>query len=96
MTFEVKHWMPGKAIAFDDNGIPTARLAATPCPDLLTEEEAARFLRLDETKTEDYVRSFHRIRKQGGIPAITHSHKLFFKLTDLIEYINNQQQENPR
>lgn len=52
------HWLPGRIV-------DGQRTPAQPCPDLLTAEEAVRYLRLDEDDVADPHRSLAYYREKG-------------------------------
>lgn len=53
-------WIPGPAI-YDDDGNRIDRGAPEPCPELLDEEQAIRYLQLDDVKGQGW-RKLQRIR----------------------------------
>lgn len=59
MNLVVTTWLPGKLLA------DGTREPASPCPELLTADEAVRYLRLDEIGTNEPARALTHYREQG-------------------------------
>ena len=68
----------------------------TPCPELLTEEEAIRFLRLDTVNIKDRAATLKRYRKDGLLRGVQISKKIFYKRTELENLIERLMEKNPR
>jgi len=51
----------------DEHGFVIENVAPQPCPELLTAEEAVRYLRLDEAGTKDPERSLKHLRQAWGL-----------------------------
>ena len=49
--------------------LPDGNGGFTPCPELMTEDEAIRFLRLDQINTEDSSSTLRYYRKKGLLRA---------------------------
>ena len=69
---------------------------STPCPELLTEEEAIRYLRLDETAVADPSRSLRYYRKAGLLKGTQVGRKVRYRRVELDELLNRLTEENPR
>ncbi|MBW2021160.1 MAG: hypothetical protein JRI65_14390 [Deltaproteobacteria bacterium] len=51
--------------------LPDGNGGYTPCPDLMTEEELIRFLRIPEvSKSEDYHNVIANLKRMRGLPCI--------------------------
>ncbi len=67
-----------------------------PCPELLTEEEAIRYLRLDTVDISDPVATLRRYREQGKLRATQVSKRLFYRRVELDRFLARLTEENPR
>lgn len=68
----------------------------TPCPELLTEDEAIRFLRLDTVNIKDRAATLKRYRKDGLLRGVQISKKIFYIRTELENLIERLMEKNPR
>lgn len=68
----------------------------TPCPELLTEEEAIRYLRLDETGVADPARSLRHYRERGLLRATQVGRRLRYRRVELDRALDRLTEENPR
>ena len=59
----------------------------TPCPDVLTAEEAIRYLRLDTLGVRDPRNTLRNYREQGLIKATKIGRKNFYRKQDLDEFV---------
>ena len=69
---------------------------AVPVPDILTEDEAIRFLRLDQTNTQDPHLTLARYRKRGLLRGTQISRNIRYLREELIEFARRQTEVNPR
>lgn len=67
-----------------------------PCPDLLTEAEAIRWLRLDTIKIANPSATLRRYRDAGSLRAIQISKAILYPVTELRRFIEHQLEANPR
>jgi hypothetical protein len=67
-----------------------------PCPELLTEEEAVRYLRLDTVGITDPSNTLRRYREQGLLRATQVSKKLFYRRMELDRFLDRITEGNPR
>jgi len=67
-----------------------------PCPDVLTEEEAIRYLRLDTVEIKDPGATLRRYRDSGLLRATQLSKRLFYRRVELERFLRRQTDENPR
>lgn len=82
-SYTVAVWLPGRLLDHTTG----ARAQSEPCPALLTSEQAARYLCLDQPGVVDPERILRDIRAREGIPAITLSRTLHFQRTDLDKWL---------
>ncbi len=68
----------------------------TPCPELLTEAEAIRYLRLDTVGITDPSATLRRYRDQGLLRATQVSKRLFYRRLELDRFLERVTEENPR
>lgn len=69
---------------------------AQPCPELLTEEEAARYLRLDTMDLKDPGETLERYRALGLLRGTQISRRVFYRRVELDLFLERQTQANPR
>ena len=63
-------------------------------PEILTAEEAARFLRLDlDRAPEAAVQALHRIEDQRGLVSVRYSRHRLYPLAELRRFIEEEAQE---
>ncbi len=67
-----------------------------PCPELLTEEEAIRYLRLDTVKVARPSETLRRYRDTGLLRATQVSKRLFYRRTELDRFLERLTHSNPR
>lgn len=80
----------------DEHGRLVLELPAVPCPELLTAEEAIRYLRLDETNVSDPERSLKYYRETWGLRGTQLGKKLRYRRIELDRLIERLTDENPR
>ena len=68
----------------------------TPCPELLTEEEAIRYLRLDTVDIVDPKATLRRYREQGLLKGTQVSKRIFYRREELDRFLDRITEENPR
>ena len=68
----------------------------TPCPELLTEEEAIRYLRLDTIDIKDPSATLRTYRKRRMLQGTQVSKKVFYRRTELEAFLTRLTEENPR
>jgi hypothetical protein len=78
-------WLPGLAAE-----------QPTPCPELLTEAEAIRYLRLDTIKISDPSATLRAYRKRGLLKGTQVSKAIFYRRCELDAFLERQTTENPR
>ena len=62
----------------------------TPVPDLLTEEEAIRFLRLDESETKHPKTTLEYYRSEGRLRATQVGKRLRYLKSELLNFLKFQ------
>lgn len=62
----------------------------TPCPYLMTEDEAIRFLRIDTVNIKDRSSTLRRYREAGVLRGIQISKVVLYSLPKLIAFIDRQ------
>jgi len=67
-----------------------------PCPELLTESEAIRYLRLDTINIQHPSHTLRRYRDQGLLRATQVSKSLFYRRIELDRFLERITDENPR
>jgi hypothetical protein len=67
-----------------------------PCPELLTEDEAIRYLRLDETRVEDPSRTLRYYRERGLLRATQVGRRVRYRRIELDRLLERLTEANPR
>ena len=67
-----------------------------PCPELLTEEEAIRYLRLDQVDTDNPAGTLRYYRKRGLLRATQVGKCLRYRRVELDRLLERLTDENPR
>ncbi len=67
-----------------------------PCPELLTEEEAARYLRLDKIDTENPAGTLRYYRKKGLLRATQVGKCIRYRRVELDHLLERLTDVNPR
>jgi hypothetical protein len=80
----------------DTSYLPDGNGGFTPCPDLLTEAEAIRWLRLDQIKVEHPEESIRRYRAAGVLRGVQISKAVLYPLVELRRFIAAQVEARPR
>ena len=73
---------------------PVGDRPAEPAPYLMTDEEAARLLRLDAVK--DPYQALKRYRTTGRLKGVQVGNHVRYTLPDVLKFIEDTKQENPR
>lgn len=68
----------------------------TPCPELMTEDEAIRFLRLDGINTEDPTNTLRYYRKKGFLRATQVGKCIRYRRIELEKLLDRLTEANPR
>ena len=68
----------------------------TPCPELLTEDEAIRFLRLDNINTETPSNTLRYYRKKGFLRATQVGKCIRYRRIELEKLLERLTDANPR
>ena len=76
--------------------LPDGNGGFTPCPELLTEDEAIRFLRLDTVNIKDPAATLRRYRDAGLLRAVQISKKIFYPRAELELFVMRLMEQNPR
>ncbi len=67
-----------------------------PCPELLTEGEAVRYLRLDTINISDPAATLRRYREQRLLRGTQISKRIFYRRAELDRFIERATEGNPR
>jgi hypothetical protein len=67
-----------------------------PCPDLMTEQEAIRYLRLDEIEIKSPEETLRRYRKEGQLRGTQVSKRVFYLRSELDLFLKKITADNPR
>lgn len=67
-----------------------------PCPELLTEDEAIRYLRLDTINISDPSATLRRYRENRLLRGTHISKKIFYRRAELDRFIERVTEGNPR
>jgi len=76
--------------------LPDGNGRFTPCPELLTEEEAIRFLRLDGINTENPANTLRYYRKKGLLQATQVGKCIRYRRIELEKLLERLTETNPR
>ena len=76
-------------VVVDDEGVRSVAPAEI-CPELLTEEEAIRFLRLDTIPDVDARKSLERYRQSGKLRSTRIGRRLMYHIDELRRFIASQ------
>lgn len=69
---------------------------AQACPELLTPDEAARYLRLDVAGVKDVVSTLDRYRAMGLLRGTQVSRRVLYRRVELEKFLDRLTSENPR
>ena len=67
-----------------------------PCPELLTEDEAVRYLRLDTINISHPSATLRRYREQRLLRGTQISKRIFYRRAELDRFIERATEGNPR
>lgn len=67
-----------------------------PCPELLTEKEAVRYLRLDETGVKHPNRTLRRYREMGVLKGTIVGRCVLYRRSELEAFLDLQTERLPR
>ena len=67
-----------------------------PAPDLLTEAEAVRYLRLDTVAVKNPSATLRRYREGGALRAVQISKAILYPLAELRKFVEKKTAEDPR
>jgi len=76
--------------------LPDGNGGFTPCPELLTENEAIRFLRLDSIDVEDPANTLRYYRKKGLLQATQVGKCIRYRRIELEKLLDRLTEANPR
>jgi len=76
--------------------LPDGNGGFTPCPELLTEDEAIRFLRLDGINAEDPANTLRYYRKKGFLRATQVGKCIRYRRIELEKFLERLTEANPR
>lgn len=76
--------------------LPDGNGCFTPCPELLTEEEAIRYLRLDGIDIEDPANTLRYYRKKGLLQATQVGKCIRYRRIELERLLDKLTESNPR
>lgn len=62
----------------------------TPCPYILTEDELIVFLRLDQVQIKRPHDTIRRYRDAGRLRGVQISHRVFYRLKDVLDFVDKQ------
>ena len=96
VTFTSSAVLSGRYERDEESGTLREIEPPRPCPEILTEEETIRYLRLDETDTKNPGESLARYRTMGRLRAVQLGRQLRYRRTDLDEFVKQQRQDVPR
>ncbi len=68
----------------------------SPCPELLTEDEAIRYLRLDTVEIDNPSATLRRYREQGLLRGTQVSKRIFYRRLELDRFLERITDQNPR
>jgi hypothetical protein len=74
--------------------MPTPDGSVQPAPYVMTDEEVARFLRLDGLK--DPAQALKRYRLKGWLTPVQSGNNLRYLLPDVLAFFEKSKEENPR
>jgi hypothetical protein len=76
--------------------LPDGHGGFAPCPELLTEEEAIRYLRLDSINVENPASTLRYYRKKGLLRATQVGKSIRYRRVELDRLLERLTQDNPR
>ena len=76
--------------------LPEPNGQSRPCPELLTEQEAISYLRLDTVGIENPQATLRRYRERGLLRGTQISKRIFYRRLELDRFIERVTEDNPR
>jgi len=76
--------------------VPTAFRPGDPCPELLTEQEAISYLRLDTINIQNPSDTLQRYRALGHLRGTQLSKRVFYLRSELDHFLRKLTDKNPR
>lgn len=76
--------------------LPDGKGNFVPCPELLTEEEAIRYLRLDDVLVKDAANTLKYYRKKGLLCATQVGKCIRYRRVELERFLDKLTEVNPR
>lgn len=76
--------------------MPDGNGGVQPAPELMTESEAVRFLRLDTIALKHPSATLRRYRDAGQLRAVQVSRAILYPLSELRKFIERKTAEDPR
>ena len=83
-----------RQVTRDENGNVVEVVAAEPCPELLTADEAVRLLRLDDLK--DPMDVLYQYRRKGLLRGTQVGRHIRYLRTELIAFLETLTEQKPR
>ena len=78
-------------------GLPDGSGGFTPCPELMTEDELIRFLRIPEiSKAKDYSNVIENLKRMHDLPCIHICQKTLYSLNAVQKWINEKSLKEKR
>ena len=76
--------------------LPDGNGGYEPCPEVLTEQEAIRYLRLDTVAIKNPAATLRRYRELGLLKGTQISKRVFYLRRQLDSFLQRLTEENPR
>jgi len=80
----------------NESVLPDGNGGFTPCPELLTEEEAIRYLRLDGISVDNPTNTLRYYRKKGLLRATQVGKCIRYRRIELERFLDRLTEVNPR
>ena len=93
---EMPKWGRASPECAGTSALPDGNGGFTPCPELLTEEEAIRYLRLDGINVEDPANSLRYYRRKGLLRATQVGKSIRYRRIELERLLDRLTKDNPR
>ena len=100
-TLTAAPYLPTPAILpaitrYDEDGNAVEVIPAQPCPEVLTEDEAVRYLRLDLIDVKDPTDTLRYYRKAGLLRATQLGKAVRYRRVELDRFLEKQTEDNLR
>jgi hypothetical protein len=82
--------------AISESWMPDGKGRCQPTPDLLTQREVIRYLRLDTIRTRFPQNTLHRYRKKFGLKTVQIGRQVLYSRSELQKFVEQQMIKNPR